>query len=119
MTHDLPAHLNGKPFDPSIPFRELVKRSPADPARRIMAISILVEGLSQKDLAEVFGVTGPSLSRAAHSATAEGKGLRARLENRYGLAGCIFTSAMVDSLPHSLPHQTRPITEISTREVTK
>ena len=102
MTHDSPAHLNGKPFDPSIPFRELVKRSPADPARRIMAISILVEGLSQKDLAEVFGVTGPSLSRAAHSATAEGKGLRARLENRYGLAGCIFSSAMVNSLPSSL-----------------
>jgi len=84
--------INGYPYNPSMPFHELVETSPAPPNQKVLAVSLLVENISQEKLAEILGITTASLSRAKNGQNGLGKSIRGRIEARYNLAGCIFTA---------------------------
>lgn len=98
--------LNGCPYNPSMPFHELVESSPAPPNQKALAVSLLVENISQEKLAEILEVTTATLSRAKNRTGNVGLTLRTRIEERYNLEGSIFTPE--PNIPQSEPSIAQP-----------
>ncbi len=84
-------------------FQDVVASSPVHPAERVIAVSLLLEGLSQNRLAHLLGIANSTLSRAKYSKNGSGKSIRSRIETRYGLEGRIFNLPPEPDSPSSMP----------------